>query len=361
MKRKHYIDLLRVITVLLLVPYHTARIYDFVPFYIKDEPNMLLHLFAHSMHQWRMPILFLVSGVGTYFLLSSKYNHHFVKDRLTRLLVPFLFAVLVIVPPQGYIAVISKEIGDYEHFLNYIQAFFTFDLETIHGFTGTFTPAHMWFILYLVIFSLISKPIFSWMKKQKDAFSLRSLSYRIYLFAIPLVLARIVLLGMEMNPLFYFILFMYGFLLVREKAFEKAFEETRGISFCIGVITMSTVLFLEYLGYSVGLEDPVPYVLLQTLYAFNTFLWVAAIIGYVQRYINTRFEIVHQLNKNVFTIYILHQTLIVIIGYYIEKLNIHVSLSFGLIMFLSYLGIYLSIRYLIRPFPFIRILFGSKA
>ncbi|MGM7703232.1 acyltransferase family protein [Pseudalkalibacillus sp. Hm43] len=361
MERKHYIDLLRVITVLLLVPYHTARIYDFVPFYIKDEPNMLMHLFAHSMHQWRMPILFLVSGVGTYFLLSSKNNNHFVKDRLTRLLVPFLFAVLVIVPPQGYIAVISKGIGDFKHYLDYFPAFFTFKLETIHGFTGTFTPAHMWFILYLVIFSLIAKPVYSWLKKQQDAFSNRPLSYRIYFFAIPLILARIVLLGMEMNPLFYFILFMYGFLLVREKAFEKAFEETRGFSLCFGVITMSTVLLLEYWGFSVGFEDPVSYVLFQTLYAVNTFLCVAAIIGYVQRYINTQYETIHQLNKNVFTIYILHQTYIVLAGFYIQKLNLSVTLSYFLILVFSYLGIYLSIRYIIRPIPFIRILFGSKA
>lgn len=358
--RKHYIDFLRVFTVLLLVPYHTARIYDYYPFYIKADENIFLHLFAYSMHQWRMPILFLVSGVGTYFLLNSRNSEGFVKNRLTRLLVPFLFAVVVIVPPQGYFAVLSKGIGDFHHYLSYYPSFFTFELEKIDGFTGTFTPAHMWFILYLVVFSLLSIPIFRWLHNQKDWFSNRPFTYHIYWFVIPLVAARILLFGMEMNPVFYFILFIYGFILVKEKAFERAIEETRLTSILIGTLTMTLVLFLEFLGYYPGIETPIAYVLFQALFAVNTFMWLTAIVGYAKRYVNFHNEKVQSLNRIVFTIYILHQTLIVAIGYYIQQIKLPIGLEYVLIMLLTFITMYLFIKWVIKPFKPFRTVFGSK-
>ncbi|WJV30581.1 acyltransferase family protein [Rossellomorea sp. AcN35-11] len=108
--RKHYIDVIRIVAIMLLIPFHTARIFDYYPFYIKDDESLILQLFAIFLSQWRMPILFLVSGVGTYFILRSRSNRAFIGDRLKRLLIPFIFAVVVIVPPQGYYAALQKGI-----------------------------------------------------------------------------------------------------------------------------------------------------------------------------------------------------------------------------------------------------------
>ncbi|MEO8355419.1 MAG: hypothetical protein ABI621_05875 [Chloroflexota bacterium] len=38
--------------------------------------------------------------------------------------------------------------------------FFRFDLEQLDGYNGTFTPAHLWFILFLFVFSLLGLPLF---------------------------------------------------------------------------------------------------------------------------------------------------------------------------------------------------------
>lgn len=356
--RKHYIDFLRVFTVLLLVPYHSARIYDYLPFYIKEDSNLWLHLFSYFLHQWRMPILFLVSGVGTYFLLKSRSTSVFIKDRLTRLLVPFIFAVLVVVPPQGYYAKLDKGLWEVENFFEYYPHFFTFDLSKIDGFTGTFTPAHMWFILYLVIFSLLSIPVFSWIKGRKDYFNRSSI--QILWLTFPLFLANIVLMGIEMNPIFYFILFIYGFLLMKEKKLEAFIEEKKLLLLVVGLCTMSIVLYLEWyeITYHRSLiKNLGVFLFLKTV---NTFSWVFAIIGYAKKYVNTNSTILAKLNKNVFTIYILHQTIIIWVGYYVHQLNFSSWSAYFIILVLTYIFIAMFIYVVITRFKLLRILFGSK-
>lgn len=357
--RKHYIDFLRVFTVLLLVPYHTARIYDFFPFYIKEESNIWLHLFSYFMHQWRMPVLFLVSGVGTYFLLRSRKKSAFVKDRLTRLLIPFVFAVMVIVPPQGYYAMLDKGISIYHSFLEYYPHFFTFTLSSIDGFTGTFTPGHMWFILYLVLFSLISILIFNKISAQKDFFTNHSI-WKLFLLLIPLYLANLLMRGMEMNPLFYLVLFLYGFLIVKEEKLEQTIEQNRQILFVIGLCTMSAVLLLEaFLVTTEGIGS-VLFELIILLHSINTFMWVFAIIGYAKKYANFESKRISNWNKQVFTIYILHQTIIIFIGYYVTRVQIPLFIEYISIMVLTYILISLIIVALINKSRTLKLLFGSK-
>jgi len=103
--RRHDIDWLRVVAVLLLIPFHSAVIFNrYAEWYVTNEtPSLALEAFAYFLSQWRMPLLFFVSGVGTVFALGFRKPREYIKERAGRLLVPLAFGMLVIVPPQVYV------------------------------------------------------------------------------------------------------------------------------------------------------------------------------------------------------------------------------------------------------------------
>lgn len=109
---RHYdIDWLRVIAVFLLIPFHTARIFDiWEPFYAKSAAMSaaLSYGVIWFLGQWHMPILFLLAGMSTWFALGFRTGGQYARERFTRLLVPFLAGLLIVVPPQGYFAQLTQ-------------------------------------------------------------------------------------------------------------------------------------------------------------------------------------------------------------------------------------------------------------
>jgi hypothetical protein len=101
--RRQDLDLMRAAVVGGLIFFHTARIFDPLDFYVKDQPpNLPLTLFVFFAGLWGMPLLFVVSGLGAWYSLRSRTATGFVRERLARLLVPFLVGLLLVVPPQVY-------------------------------------------------------------------------------------------------------------------------------------------------------------------------------------------------------------------------------------------------------------------
>jgi hypothetical protein len=59
------------------------------------EPLMLV------LNPWRLELLFLVSGVATRFMLRKYALGPLLRSRSARLMIPLVFGMLVIVPPQA--------------------------------------------------------------------------------------------------------------------------------------------------------------------------------------------------------------------------------------------------------------------
>ncbi|WP_115555900.1 acyltransferase family protein [Xanthomonas campestris] len=108
MQRRHDLDWLRVIAFGLLLLYHVGMYYVTWDWHVKSpttqlmlEPVMLLS------SPWRMSLLLLISGVATAFMLRSR-PEGLLYRRSRQLLLPLLFGMAVIVPPQSDYQVVEQ-------------------------------------------------------------------------------------------------------------------------------------------------------------------------------------------------------------------------------------------------------------
>lgn len=160
--RRHYLDWLRVLAVLLLIYFHAAAIFytgSLGEFYIRNNlssPEMIALI--SFVHQWHMPLFFLLSGAATWFALQTRTVSQYAVERFKRLFIPFLFGTLVLVPPQVYYRLLSNP--------NYHDSYFQFYPQFFNGVRpqGNFEWAHLWFLVYLFTFSMLALPLFLYLK-----------------------------------------------------------------------------------------------------------------------------------------------------------------------------------------------------
>lgn len=97
--RKHYIDNVRTLAILLLFPFHTSRIFNsFETFYVVGRPSIICDNFIRITSEWFMPLLFVISGISASLAMEKCSSKQFIKYRICRLLIPFIFGVILTVP-----------------------------------------------------------------------------------------------------------------------------------------------------------------------------------------------------------------------------------------------------------------------
>lgn len=104
--RKYYIDNLRTLCILLLIPFHTAMIYNNwgEAFYINATKEYVPSLFVAIVYPWWMTLLFTMAGMSSYYALQKKSEKQYLSERVHKLLIPLCVALVVLIPPQTYIA-----------------------------------------------------------------------------------------------------------------------------------------------------------------------------------------------------------------------------------------------------------------
>lgn len=155
MERKHYIDNLRWLCILLLIPFHCAMAYNSwgEGNYIVLGSDRILSSFLCAIWPWFMPLLFLLAGISARCSLLKRSKKQFIAERVLKLFVPFLFGTLFIAPILSYMAD-KINCGYGSNYFDHYAVFFT-RWTDISGYDGGFTIAHFWFLLYLFIVGLI--------------------------------------------------------------------------------------------------------------------------------------------------------------------------------------------------------------
>lgn len=367
--RRYDIDWLRVLAVLLLFPFHTARIFDtYSTWYVKNEVlSDALTYFITLVHPWHMPLLFLLAGAATWFALSFRSGGQYAKERVTRLLVPLIFGLLVIVPPQSYFGFLQNT-GISASYFEWYPNYFNINPADIDGyFLGGFALGHLWFILFLFIFSLLALPLFLYLRGRESGKRLTSglasfFSIPGTIFLIGLLLYGIArLIDFYPNPLYFITYFILGFILVGDVRYEKIVDRHKLISLILGPILFLFFGYFLVFGFPAG---PPRSWSLELVRAYNEgiapWLIVIAILGYGRKFLNFKNKFLVYNAEASYPVYILHQTVIVILGFYVVQWAMGVPLEFVTILTASVVVSFLIYDLLIKRFNLTRFLFGMR-
>ncbi|MCP4367770.1 MAG: acyltransferase family protein, partial [Deltaproteobacteria bacterium] len=122
-ERLFYLDWLRVFAVLLLIPFHTGMIFVHWDFHIKNSTTSTgITIINAFINNWHMPLFFLLSGASTWFALNKRTPFAYIKERFSRLFIPLVFGMFIIVPPQTFYERIQKSdfCGNYLDFYSHL-------------------------------------------------------------------------------------------------------------------------------------------------------------------------------------------------------------------------------------------------
>ncbi len=373
-QRRWDIDWLRVLAVvLLLVPYHTFRIFDiFEDWYVKNpQLSTALNWFNYLGDAIGMQLLFLLAGAATWFALRRRSGGQYAWERIKRLLIPLIFGLLVIVPPQSYFGLRSHT--DYAgSFLEWYPSFFDFYPEDPAGyFMGGFTVAHLWFILFLLVISLVALPLFLYFKResgQKVLGWLATICSRpvvMLLLVIPIIVAE-GLLDFYPNPLYFLTFFIYGYVLMADVRFEEAIDRSKGTALILGLVAF--VLFILWRDLGLGSRFNIPEWFWGITYRRCIVSWflIIALLGYGKHYLNSppkrRSSLVFlgYFGEGSYPFYILHQTVIVGIAFFVVQWAVGVTSKYLIIAAVAYLGTIILYDLLVRRTNVTRFLFGMR-
>jgi glucan biosynthesis protein C len=364
-KRRHELDWLRIIAFFFLIIYYTGQ-----PFIkgsgwniVNKETSGLLAVIWHFLHTWRLPLLFMISGMGVAFAFRKRTGMEFMLERTRRLLLPLLFGVLVFVPPQIYVKLLyqGQNPGSY---LSVYPAFF-------NGFDppGNFTPSHLWFLVVLFVFVVIALPLFLWLKTERGR-EFMSLLHKVcdtrfgfYLAAIPLAggyyLLKPVSSGFWTDwatMYFHLFIFVVGYITASKPELCEAKQKYRWTYFGLAVLFYGLYFVSYYLRRLKGLDLFVTD-LFQIIAVLSLLL---SLIGFARVYLNRPSRFLEYTNEAVYPYYIVQPTIIIVLSYFAVQWSIAWYLKFAFIVLVSFPSTLLIYHFLIRPFSLIRPLFGMK-
>jgi len=354
--RKSYIDNIRTICVLILFPYHTFMIYNSFgeDFYVKGTDLPFTFPVIATIWPWIMPLMFLLAGISSAYSLKTRTLREYLKERVLRLLIPFISGLLLLVPIQTYFA--EKFHNNYSgtYFAQYIL-FFTKPTD-LSGYSGGFTPAHLWFILYLFLISLVSIPVFYLVAKRNSGKESKAgrmpLAVLLLFFIVPVFSQMILdISGKSFGE--YLTYFLFGFFLISDETVQEKLQKHR---FLLLGLSLPLICLYSLFGFRI---EKYSLILYELLYAFYAWSFSLAVVGMGKQYLNYNNGLSRYLSAASFSVYTIHQQWIVVIGFFVLAGIRSIPLQIILIILLSIFLTLLTYE-IFKRISLTRILFGIK-
>jgi glucan biosynthesis protein C len=383
-ERRYDVDWLRVIAMLAVFVYHCTRFFDTEGWHLKNaEQSSVVFVLARGLiWPWVMELFFLLSGVGSWYALKSRTAGAYLFERVKRLLIPlYTVGLFILLPPQFYFELVTNA-GYSGTFWEMIPRYFGgLGLPQITPWPATLLPlpfsGHLWFLQYLFLISLTTLPLLLYLRSERGQRWIERLAGwcdrrgGIFLFVIPLALALIGLRGLFRverswaDFLWYAIYFVIGYVMPADDRFTAAFERHGGVCLALWIVGFfgGIGLFVLVLGY-----DPFPgqepfslmYVLYQIVWSVASWSAVVFMLSLGARYLNSNHRLLAYGNEAVLPFYLFHQTIILIVGFFVIRWNVGSLPKFLIIAVTSFPLILVLYALLVRPFNVVRFFFGMR-
>ncbi len=384
--RRYDIDWLRVFATYLLLLFHTGMVFNPAPFYhVRNaDVSFFFLILCGFIGLWHMPLFFLLAGWSAFASLATRGTNAFLKERFFRLFVPLVTGCVLLMPAIKYCELSSGLDANYsglyvaaalqesfrkvipsglpvaapfsERFLEFLPTFFT----TLSRFTW----AHLWFVAYLLTFTILYLPLFKRLLRSREWFRGGISPVWVYAPILPLAVIQVTMRarwpGLQnlfndwANFTYYSTFLVAGFLLARFPSLETAAQGERKRALAIALIA-TVVLLLGVLGVFAS-----PAVMLAHT-AIAGWCFVLAFLGWARRLLSFTTPTLRYLTQSAFPVYVLHQSAIVIPGYFLIQLPLGLWTKFFLLFTVSSALTLAVYHLLVRPFAVPRFLFGMKA
>jgi peptidoglycan/LPS O-acetylase OafA/YrhL len=377
--RRFDLDWLRIIAFGLLILYHCGMFYVTWDWHVKSsrasaaiEPLMML------TNPWRLTLLFLIAGAATRFMADKISVWSFTKARMGRLWPPLLLAVFVIVPPQSYYEVVdalaqAKNLpAGHEAWLdNFYLKYVTGAGQwcDADGCLTTPTYNHMWFVAYLILYTLALVPLLPLLRRIPTG-AAALLAGPLFILTPWLFMAT---LRVTLFPIFgdthdfrndwylhalSFSVFLFGFAIAKHQPFFDRCVRWRWAGLAIALACWAG-LQVYFNAHPEGVDPPDWLrATMRSVRELNAWCAIVAAIGFAHRHLRDADGPARRmLTQAIFPFYLIHQTLIVAAGYHLDRLHLPIALEAALLVSLTALGCWLFYE-LGRRIPWLRIWIG---
>ncbi|MEO1050903.1 MAG: acyltransferase [Bacteroidota bacterium] len=342
MTRRHDIDWLRVIAIGLLLIYHIAIAFQpwgvLIGFIQNNETLESIWVPMSMLNVWRIPLLFFVSGMGVCFAIQKRNLKQLIVERSKRILLPFVFGMLAIVPLHLFIW----------------QRYYHQDLSYWPN------PGHLWFLGNIFIYVLLLSPLFMYLKKNGNPKLKRLFQSPIGLL---IIMACFVIEAVLMKPepfelyattwhgfVLGLLAFLFGFCLAYSG--EQIWQNLLKWKWLL--VSLAASLFMIRL-FIFELQAPV------YLVSIESSLWIFSVFAFAYQYLNCPSKALSYLSQAVYPVYIIHMIWLHLASYFLFPTDIPTGIQLVLVIIFTAVGCFAMYEFVIRRINFLRPLFGLKS
>ncbi len=389
LERRYDLDWLRVNTILCVFVYHCTKFFDSDPFNIKNNPsdfvtgpiplsNYQVSAFSSILTAIGLPLFFIIAGMSTFYALGFMEKKEikirkYLLLRVVRLIVPYIIGMFTYISLLVFLEWTNKGFissSFFEFYPTYFNGFY--------GFGGNFSVMghHLWFLVILFIFTLLTVHLFDYLRKEKfrpgisKFASFFTKTGTTYLLMIPIFLMEIIhSLFLSDFPrlggwdFFSYIFFLFiGYLFAYDRQFRKSIQTNFKISIILGILSLVATIVLDIFYFEIIWLTPgfksiiIPFLLVRMVFAWSC---IIIILNLADRYLNKKSKVVKTLNELVLPFYIIHFVVLGIVGFYIVQLELHIISEMLLIFLISLVAI-IFLLIIIREFNALRFVFGMQ-
>jgi glucans biosynthesis protein C len=369
--REYGLDWLRVFAFAILIFYHSGMPFVRWDFHIKNaETSTALEYVMLFFNRWRLPLLFFISGAGVSFSLRRRGWGQFAGDRLLRLLLPLAFGMFVIVPPQ-----IWYERLHHGATFSYAE-FYPTVFEFVSYPKGNTSWHHLWFVVYILVFSLACIPLFALLRSSSgrrgiDAFADALERWPAVLYAItwPSIAVSVTLgprwpathnlIADWANLIGCLVTFLWGFVFASNQRLLDVLTRRRR-ELLGGAVAIAALFFTVYAsGVTRSLPAAGRLLVNATISSYFGALWIFALVGYARAKLHRDSPRLRYATEAVYPFYIVHQTVTIAAAYYIIQWSVGVWPKLIAVGAATFIGSWAIVELVRRVTP-LRPLFGLK-
>ncbi|MGF6417077.1 hypothetical protein ABH900_000538 [Stenotrophomonas sp. AN71] len=388
MHRRHDLDTLRIAAFALLILYHAAMAYVAGwDFHLKSAYTAeWLQWPMIALNRWRMPLLFAISGIALGLSLPDQGRLQHTLRRCWRLQLPLLFGIVAVVSLQAYYEALDK--GDAAPGLaRFLWRYWQFQPWPGAHFSGAaygFTWNHLWYLAYLLPYTVLVVSLASLLRPLRGVLPRVQLSDRllgsVLLMAPAAWLAWALLVLMPRWPPTHALLddvyvhaeslplFLGGFLAARWQRGWGLLVRGRRLTLALAALGLCMELGIRALSRlpHVGEVDAwvlaLPWAQAERVgRALYTWCMLLALFGWARVLLDRPWAGLTYCREAVFSWYILHQTVLIVLLYALRPLQLGPWLEPALLVSGTVGGCLLIHELLVRRVRWLRPLFGLRA